>query len=262
MTSLPDRFYRFPPPYRRLPRITGPQQIPESEATTGTVLVWCMGEGFEAFVADAAGRPPGVALALVLPPIKLEIDQGSLLEVAEATRPACMLPYHAQPAAHDLITLLRHPPDDLPGEVTDFLTWRGVVLPSEGKRLFRHTLDASRNLRSVSGLARALHLSRRALGRRFAELDLPVPSHCLHFGRLLQCHIRAQASAESFAKAALSCGYPDAFSMSNQMNRMLGLRPTAAVERLGWEWMVELWVQREGVSAIEMGARRRAEWDL
>jgi AraC-like DNA-binding protein len=250
MMSSPDRFYRFIPPYRRLHRIAGPQEVPDADSTSGSVLIWCMGKGFEAFVSGAVGRPPGVALALVLPPIRLNVDQGSLLEVAEATRPTCILPYHPQPVAEDIVTLLRHPPDDLPGEVTDFLTWRGLVLSSEGKQLLRHTLGASEDLRSVSGLARSLHLSRRALGRRFAESGLPVPSHCLHFGRLLQCHVRAQASAESFAQVALCCGYPDGFSMSNQMNRMLGLRPTVATGRLGWEWMVELWIRREGVMSV------------
>ena len=40
-------------------------------------------------------------------------------------------------------------------------------------------------------------------------------------------------------------GYPDGFSLSNQMKRLTGVRPSEVKERIGWEWVLERWIQRE-----------------
>jgi hypothetical protein len=44
---------------------------------------------------------------------------------------------------------------------------------------------------------------------------------------------------------ALRASYPDGFTMSNQMKRLLGVRPSDVRERLGWEWVVESWIRGE-----------------
>ena len=44
---------------------------------------------------------------------------------------------------------------------------------------------------------------------------------------------------------AFEMGYSDGFTLSNQMERLTGVRPRQARELLGWEWAVEAWLQNE-----------------
>jgi hypothetical protein len=44
---------------------------------------------------------------------------------------------------------------------------------------------------------------------------------------------------------ATSLGYPDGFSLSNQMQRLMGLRPSLMRDCFGWEWIVEAWLFQE-----------------
>ncbi len=116
------------------------------------------------------------------------------------------------------------------------------------RRLLRKTLELSGELRTVSGLSRGLYMSRRALGRRFMSRGLPVPSHWLHFGRVLRASIRMQDPSANLFAIGRDLGYPDGFALSNQMKRLTGLRPSIMRECFGWEWIVESWLHREAVS--------------
>jgi len=145
----------------------------------------------------------------------------------------------------DLLPYLKRFPVDFDLEVTDYLTWRGIEVDMETRRLIRKTFELSAELRTVSGLARSLYISRRALGRRFMSRGLPVPSHWLHFGRVLRASLRLQGEGTNLSSIAYDLGYPDGFSLSNQMHRMTGLRPSLMRECFGWEWIVEAWLFRE-----------------
>jgi AraC-like DNA-binding protein len=160
-------------------------------------------------------------------------------------RPLGILPYHETPSVEDLVWALTRPPEDLPLEVTEYLIWRGIPLDRETARIIRKTVELSAEVRSISALARSLYLSRRALGRRFLNRGLPVPSHWLHFARLLRVAIRLQNSGESVVAIGFELGYPDGFSLSNQMMRLIGCRPSEVRAHLGWEWVLEAWLRRE-----------------
>jgi AraC-like DNA-binding protein len=47
------------------------------------------------------------------------------------------------------------------------------------------------------------------------------------------------------AKAAIRVGYPDGFTMSNQMKRLIGCRPSDVRDNLGLGWILEEWIHRE-----------------
>jgi AraC-like DNA-binding protein len=83
------------------------------------------------------------------------------------------------------------------------------------------------------------------MGRRLQNRGLPVPSHWLQLGRLLRVASRLQNSQATISSVAFEHGYPDGFSLSNQMERLIGHRPSDVREWLGWEWLVESWLQRE-----------------
>ena len=125
---------------------------------------------------------------------------------------------------------------------------RGLRIDGETRQLVRRTIELSSHIRTVSGLSRAMYMSRRALGRRFMTRGIPVPSHWLHFTRLLRASLRLQAGDESLMTIAYDLGYSDGFAFSNQMQRLTGLRPTAVRRALGWEWIVEAWLTREFAS--------------
>ena len=238
--------YRLTPPYESLEPLSPLVDYPIQPTGPGSGVLWHLAFGRWSAAFDVIRRrPPGVALLVILPP-KVEVDSTpQLLRVVEACRPHSILPFHPEPHLDDLTAVLRREPEDLPVEFTDYLLWRGLTLDMDARRLIRKTVEMSLELRSVTALARSLYLSRRALGRRFLTRGLPVPSHWLHFGRILRATLRIQNTNETLATAAYQFGYLDAFAFSNQMYRLTGLRPSDARNLFGWEWLVEAWLQTE-----------------
>lgn len=238
----------FAPPYRDfLPFNPEEGFLTRFEALWGVALVWNMecGHGEEEMRA-AAHRPGGVPLVVILPPAThVRRIRTRVLEVVEDARPQSILPYHPHPDPEEIALLLRREPEGLPEEVLDYLTWRGIQTDMETRRIIRRVIELSDTIRTLSGLARGVYLSRRALGRRFRDRGLPVPSHWLQFSRILRASIRLQNSDVSLHEVSRSLGYPDGFTLSNQMDRIVGVRPSAVREKLGWEWIVESWLRTE-----------------
>lgn len=242
-----ERFVGFEPRGGRL----GPPR--------GFALIWALGtlphdtepEGTYEIVQH---RPGGVALILILPPAGRIGGHASIFDIMDRCRPYGVLPHHPGIAPDDVVAVLRRAPRELDVELYDYLSWRGISVSVETRRILRRIFTLSRELRTVNELAKAVFLSRRALGRRFADDGIPVPSHWLHFARVLRACIRLQNSGASLFDIAGTLGYTDGFALSNQMARLTGLRPTDVRDRPGWEWIVECWIEREwnrgGFSAI------------
>ena len=241
------RFLGFFPPYRRLEVLRHPQQIPRSPSPTrGTALLWNIKLGeLVSGIRSVRLRPPGVALFIILPPTPELDDKEVLLQLMASCRPHSVIPYVEAIDTDELVAILRRFPNQFDLEVTDYLIWRGIDVDLDTRRLLRKTLELSGELRTVSGLARALYMSRRALGRRFMTRGLPVPSHWLHFGRVLRGSIQLQSPRSNLFRIGGELGYPDGFAFSNQLKRLTGLRPSLMKECFGWEWIVESWLFRE-----------------
>jgi AraC-like DNA-binding protein len=192
-----------------------------------------------------ADRPGGLSLLIVLPPGEEVVADPRVMHDVQRTRPHGILPFHPEPSASDLAQVLRTPPGDLGGEVTDYLRWRGLGVDRDTAHIIRRIIDLSADLRSVSAVSRGMYLSRRALGRRLMSRGLPVPSHWLQVGRLLRVALKLQNGEATVSSIAFDLGYPDGFSVSNQMERLIGFRPSDVRVRLGWEWILEAWLRRE-----------------
>jgi AraC-like DNA-binding protein len=160
-------------------------------------------------------------------------------------RPHSVLPHIQEIDTQELVSILRRFPTQFDFEVVEYLVWRGIEVDLDTRRLLRKTLELSEELRTVSALARALYMSRRALGRRFMTRGLPVPSHWLHFGRVLRGSVQLQDPRANLFRIGCELGYPDGFAFSNQLKRLTGLRPSMMKECFGWEWIVESWLFRE-----------------
>ena len=185
-----------------------------------------------------------MALIVVLPdevgPTPLDLGR-----VLDEVHPLGILPHHPSLSSHELADVLRRPPTDLGADVTDYLAWRGLSKDRETMRLVRRIVDLSADLRSVSAVARSLYASRRAIGRKLSSKGLPVPSHWLQASRLIRVAIRLQNVDATLTSVAYHMGYADGFSVSNQMERLMGCRPSQARTHLGWEWLMEAWLRRE-----------------
>ena len=231
----------FKPPYDRLVPLRWDDRRFAQPNSPGTGLVWQLRLGSWSREFEVVRRrPPGMALIVILPS-SVDLDSTpELLRVVESCRPHNILPFHREPHVGDLTALLRREPEDLSVEVMDYLQWRGINVDIEVRQLIRKTIDLSLELRSITALARSLYLSRRALGRRFLTNGLPVPSHWLHFARVLRAALLLQSSAATLAEAARRYGYPDGFALSNQMHRLVGVvgddgGPQGGVDHTGIE---------------------------
>lgn len=234
-------------PYQELtPLGSSRASLKQAAREPGSAVVWRMGSARRPPEAEVLRqRPGGLPLLVVLPGVDELSRSPELVRTVQELRPSGILPHHAEPRASDLALVLRRPPTDLPAEVTDYLGWRGLHVDQDTVRMIRRVVELSESLRSVAAMARSMYMSRRALGRRFMSLGLPVPSHWLQVSRLLRVVVRLQNTDASVFSVAYEFGYPDGFSVSNQMSRLVGCRPTEARERLGWEWFLEAWLRRE-----------------
>lgn len=240
-------FFGLFPPYQEVEPLGAPADIPASpHPPKGSALIWNLEVGdWGGHFRRVRDRPPGVALFVLLPPTGKMGDMDRLLELMEHCRPHSLLPHMTELKPKELVFYLKRFPTDLPLEVSDYLAWRGIEVDSDTRRLMVRILELSAELRTVSGLARSLYMSRRALGRRFTTRGIPVPSHWLHFGRILRAAVRLQHPEATLLSVACDLGYPDGFSLSNQMHRLTGLRPSIMRECFGWEWIVEAWLLME-----------------
>jgi AraC-like DNA-binding protein len=241
-------FSLLAPPYGALLPLDDEEEFPEHpKSFRGAALVWSLGQGgSEAHLEKAATRPGGLPLLVLFPPSpRIARLRSRMLELVEETRPLGILPYHPFPEATELQMLLRQGPAFLPGDSLDYLWWRGLRPEQETRRLIRRIAELSGELQTLAAVSRSVYLSRRALGRRFHDRGLPAPSRWLQFFRILRACVQLQSSEHSLCQVARSLGYPDGFTLSNQMERMIAARPSLVRERLGWEWIFESWLRSE-----------------
>lgn len=216
----------------------------------GWVLTWNLSSTEWAGAADfVVNRAAGVSLAVILPENDHSLPIIRLLRAIEQSRPQAVLPFHKTPRPREIASVIRRPPVNLASSVAEYLDWRGFSVDPVTRSIIRRTVELSARVCTISALARNLYLSRRALGRRFQKGRIPVPSHWLQISRILRATIRLQNSDATLFNVACSLGYPDGFSLSNQMQRLCGLRPLEVRELAGWEWVFETWIRREA----EMG---------
>jgi AraC-like DNA-binding protein len=234
----------FSPPYERF---ESTDLLDPATPPCGRALIWWLVDGHtqtEEF-EGLQDRPHGMPLIVLLPAAS---DIGRTLPLLNrvldlAPRSVLPAPYLGTP--EHLRQVLATPPRSLSDATIRYLRRRALltdpILEQEVRRIF----DLAADTASVTRLARRMYTSRRTLGRHFAAAHLPVPSHWLQFARLLHVAVQLQNETSAVFRIATRAGYPDGFTMSNQMKRMIGHRPTEVRAWLGWEWIVEAWLRQE-----------------
>lgn len=255
MSSIPaaaaSALALFEPPYEQL-RPCAPEAIAELkdvEEWKGRAIVWSLHRlsiqmtFFEALRAKA----PGLPLIVLLPPPTEIRDVLDVLPIARGLYPRMILPHGLVDTMQRLRQVLASPPRGLATSLTDYLVRRGLLRRRKAAREFHRIVELAPGTRSISALSRRMYTSRRTLGRHFLASNMPVPSHCLQFARLLHVAMQLQADDTAMFRIASRFGYSDGFTMSNQMKRLTGHRPSEVRELLGWEWLVEAWLKKEGI---------------
>jgi AraC-like DNA-binding protein len=213
----------------------------------GTALVWFpTGEGLAQGELDRVSvRPRGTSLAIILPPPSQIREIADHLHRIGGTCPNVVLPYGEIAHPSRIRVALSGLPRNLPRAVTDYVSRHKIVTSSKARLEVFRIFELAPRTSTVNRLCRDLYLSRRTLGRHFEECGLPVPSHWLQFARILNVVLRSQTERLAVFKIALSAGYPDGFTMSNQLKRMTGFRPSEIRSLVGFEWLLERWLERE-----------------
>lgn len=191
-------------------------------------------------------RPPSVALVLVLPPPVAIRRVLPMLREASSLRPRGVLPNNTFASPEPVRMVLASAPRDLAAMAVSHFSDQGILRDQRIRGLVSRVFELAPAVPSISKLARKLYTSRRTLGRCFEAEGLPVPSHWLQLARLLYVSALIQEKPNvPVAKAAIRVGYPDGFTMSNQMKRLIGCRPSDVRDNLGLSWILEEWIHRE-----------------
>lgn len=238
--------YLFRPPYQSVQPIP-PDWLPGPDMPRGEAVVWCMKAERDAEEECSAlvARRHGLSLIVILPPPKEIAGVRGCLRRLDELRPKGVLPHVDIDAVGAFRSVLYAPPVRVGQSLAGYLTGRGLLNDDTVRGYVCQIFDAAPQVRSISKLSSMLCMSRRTLGRHFAVAGLPVPSHWLQFARLLHAVFQLQRNGLPVFHIACKLGYPDGFTMSNQMKRILGLRPSEVRGVLGWEWIVERWLRRE-----------------
>lgn len=247
----------FAPPYHRLE----PRDVPAAGSVPrGSAVVWLLTDASaQAREFDRLReRPYDLPLVVLLPPPS-EIGRTlPLLNLLALLRPRSVLPGMSLGTPESIRHVLATPPPSLAEAVLRQLTERGLIQTRAIAKEVRRIFEVAPEVQSISRLARRLYTSRRTLGRHFAAHGLPVPSHWLQFARLLHVSVHLQNEPSAIFRIAARSGYADGFTLSNQMKRLIGCRPTEVRSCLGWEWILESWLQRErAMGGLQIRPRER-----
>jgi len=248
----------FGPPYERFEPIDTTWR-PTNLPPRGLALVWWLadGKGQADEFKWLSNRPWGLPLFIVLP-APTEIPKTlPLLPHLNGLTPRAILPGGPLATPLHLRRLLAMAPRQFGSAITSYLTRRQLLVRDDIRRNARKIFDAIPETWSVSQLSKRLYISRRTMGRHFAAAGLPVPSHWLQFGRLLHAAFHLQGNTHSVARVANQVGYPDGFTLSNQMKRLIDCRPSDVRQHLGWEWIIEMWIKTEANAGGIDSARHR-----
>jgi AraC-like DNA-binding protein len=240
-----QRLLLFAPPYERTTAIDlgwRPHRF-----LAGHALVWHV-RGVQEYSREfdfVFDRSPELALIVILPPAEEISAVAEAIDYLPVLRPVGVLPTGNtnSPKYYRELLLLRN--DSMPSKTIDHLRARNLLPNHATTEQVRRILSYSSDLTSVSSLTRQLRVSRRSLGRRFEALHIPPPSAWLQFGRTLHASLKLQAGGRSVFDIATVLGYTDGFSLSNQMKRLTGHRPTELRRLLGWQWIIEAWVRAQ-----------------
>lgn len=136
----------------------------------------------------------------------------------------------------------------LPDEISEWLSLRVSGLPSPVARLIHEIVHLSPRFGEVGALLGSIGHPERTTRTWFRHAGVPGPGKWLAVAHALRAALRLQAEESApLLTLAVECGYSDHSSLSRQSLRLFGVRPGAIRRMLGWEWLLDRWLQRTAV---------------
>lgn len=187
-------------------------------------------------------RLPAVPVVLSLGP---ELIDG-LYVAAQASKASvrAVVPGHAP-----LGESLRRPltsRDNLGPEVVEWLTLFGLRLSPMLNHLIEQIFTNAPHFTEVGQLLSSIGAAESSTRFRFRKKRLPAPSRWFQAARGLHAALQIQLEPrKSILAHACALGYADHSALCHQMKRVFGTTPALVRQTLGWEWLLERWVERE-----------------
>lgn len=235
------------PPYREFVPFSPPRDG-RAPLPLGTILCVRVTDTARDWPHVEAGVP---ALRARYPtaPVVLHFAHAATADAIHLARHAAFLFVRAilvddEPVAPTLRRFLTQPVD-LAADVVEWLPLRGVRVPPECVPLIREVVRRAAVHRSVRDLLHAIGESEHNVRKRLHGRGLPAPGGWFAAARAAHAALRLQSDTErTLLDVALDFGYSDHSTLSRQMVRLFGLRPSVIRETLGWEPLADRWIAR------------------
>ncbi len=240
---------RIGPPYSEFERVRDPSNLEWATRVPGTLLAvtstrpgsdW---QTLQAILPRLRARYPAA-------PVVLRLPRGEVPDIVHLAARAGSLHIRAvlvegEPIAPALRTTLTNPPD-LAGDITEWLTVRGLTLPPRLRSSIHEIVRHAPEHGKIGGLLRGIGESERTVRSWFSQGGLAAPSHWLAAARALHAALRLQREVNrSLLTVALDAGYSDASHLTRQIARLFDTTPATIRLSLGWEWLLDRWLRSE-----------------
>jgi len=248
----PFPLHFLPPPYTGAlpPPATSPGRMPLRDVPDGTLLVMDVLEPadplpeLERWIEQVVARGPAAALILRVPertPAGLVVEtarRSGLFQVDAVVE-------EGRWRIDDLRNTLTTP-DRL---ITRLVRWmelrRGEEFPADVRVPLSGWLAPARRSRAKEEERTPLSVVSQALRARLVEEALPTPRRIIQLGETLPTVLRIQGEPEtSIERIALASGLAASYSLLRRSRTLFGLPPSAFRGTLGWQWVVERWIER------------------
>jgi AraC-like DNA-binding protein len=134
-------------------------------------------------------------------------------------------------------------------DVVEWLRLRRTALNPELEHVIHGIFEYALHTREVSETCRIIGEPESSARARFRKKGLPPPSAWHQAARSLYAALRMQENpACSVEAVAYEQGYGSHASLSRQLYRVFGLRPSALRGTLGWEWLLIRWQARQAAA--------------
>jgi len=246
--SFPLPLYLGAPPYDALNRVRELERLAANPLPPGAVLGFCSPGGsrgeieLESEIPELRRSFPAASLVLVLHPGE-EIASLPLARRAGALHVRAVL-IEGAPIAPALRRQLTEP-FELADEVIDWLRIRGLAGEAACFATIRAIFERAGEQRELGPLLAGYGERESTVRYRFRHDGLPSPGHWLAVARAVRAALVIQRDTRlPLTRLALECGYSDYSSLSHQTHRLFGVAPVHMREAIGWEWLLDRWLER------------------
>lgn len=134
---------------------------------------------------------------------------------------------------------------DLSGDVFEWLSLRRLSLAATTAKFLEPMFREVLSHRNVSQLTRPQDRAESTMRAHMRREGLPPPRDWLRCARSLHAALRLQAQPRvPVLTTALALGYTDHSQLSREISECFGVRPTDIRPTMGWEWLMDRWLDR------------------